>query len=71
MHEIFDANTEAVLLADAENAFEMLCGIWYRLYNLNNVKNSHGRVLLLVKLQAIASNTSHISSIEKIFFLQY
>ena len=30
----------------------MLCTIWYHLYNLKNVKNTHGGVLLLVKLQA-------------------
>ena len=30
----------------------MRCAIWYHLYNLKNVKNTHGVVLLLVKLQA-------------------
>ena len=30
--------------------------ILYHLYNLKNVKNNHGGVLLLVKLQAEASN---------------
>ena len=30
----------------------MLCAIWYHLYNSKNVKNIHGGVLLLVKLQA-------------------
>ena len=30
----------------------MLCTIWYHLQNLKNVKNAHGGVLLLVKLQA-------------------
>ena len=30
----------------------MFCAIWYKLYNLKNVKNTHGEVLLLVKLQA-------------------
>ena len=29
-----------------------LCAIWYYLNNLKNVKNTHGGVLLLVKLQA-------------------
>ena len=33
--------------------FVMRCAIWYHLYNLKNVKNNHGRVLLLVKLQAL------------------
>ena len=32
--------------------FEMFCAIWYHLYNLKNLKNIHGGVLLLVKLQA-------------------
>ena len=27
----------------------MFCAIWYHLYNLKNVKNTHGGVLLLVK----------------------
>ena len=31
----------------------MRCAIWYHLYNLKNVKNTHGGVLILVKLQAI------------------
>ena len=30
--------------------------IWYHLHNLKNVKNTHGGVLLLVKLQASACN---------------
>ena len=30
----------------------MRWAIWYRLYNLKNVKNTHGGVILLVKLQA-------------------
>ena len=29
----------------------MFCVIWYHLYNLKNVKNIHGGVLLLIKLQ--------------------
>ena len=30
----------------------MLCAIWNSLYNLKNVKNTHGEALLLVKFQA-------------------
>ena len=30
----------------------MLCAIWYHLYDLKNVKNTHGGVLLSVKLPA-------------------
>ena len=32
----------------------MLCTLWCYLYNLKNVENTHGGVLLLVKLQAKA-----------------
>ena len=35
--------------------YVMLCAIWYHLYNLKNKKNTHGGVLLLVKLQALIS----------------
>ena len=37
----------------------MLCVIWYNSHDLKNVKNTHGGVLLLVKLQAEASLTSN------------
>ena len=32
----------------------MRCAIWYHLHNLKNVKNAHGGVLILVKLQVLA-----------------
>ena len=44
--------------------FVMRCTIWYRLYNLKNVKKTHGGVLLLVKLQAKSL------SLPKVAFLQ-
>ena len=31
--------------------YVMFWAIWYHLYNLKNVKNTHGGVLLLVRLQ--------------------
>ena len=31
--------------------YVMRCAIWYRFYNLKNVRNTHGGVSLLVKLQ--------------------
>ena len=31
---------------------DSLCTICYHLYNFKNVKNTYGRVLLLIKLQA-------------------
>ena len=39
----------------------VLCAIWYHLYNLKHVKNIHGEVLLLVKLQAQAFNYNYAS----------
>ena len=32
------------------------CAIWCHLYNLKNVKSTHGGVLILVQLQAEARN---------------
>ena len=32
------------------------CTIWYHLYNLKNVKNTHEGVILLIKLQALPCN---------------
>ena len=35
---------------DCHSAFVIHCDILYQLYSLKNVKNTYGRVLLLVKL---------------------
>ena len=32
------------------HAYVMFCAIWYHLYNLKNMKNTHGGVLFIVKL---------------------
>ena len=40
----------------------MRCAIWYYLYNFKNVKNTHGGVLILVKLQAEACNFTKINT---------
>ena len=37
---------------------EMLRVIWYHLYNLKNVKNTHEGVLLLVKLQVLVCSST-------------
>ena len=42
--------------------------IWYYLYNLKNAKNTHGRVLILVKLQAEAGNFTKINLPPWVFF---
>ena len=36
--------------------YVMLCEICYHFYNLKNVENTHGKVLLLLKLQAFAKS---------------
>ena len=46
----------------------MLCSIWYHLYDLKNVKNSLGGVLLLVKSQASASNFKKRSTPQWVLF---
>ena len=35
----------------------MFCAIWYHLYNLKNVKNTHGEILLLVSCNFTKSST--------------
>ena len=35
-----------------QHLFVMLCVILYHLYNLKNVKNTHGRTLLLIKTKS-------------------
>ena len=46
----------------------MRCPILYHLYNLKNVKNTHGDVLLWVKLQAEAWNFNKINTPPWVFF---
>ena len=42
--------------------------IWFHLHNLKNVKNTHGGVLILVKLQALACNFTKINTPPWVFF---
>ena len=44
------------------------CAIWYHLYNLKNLKNTHWGVLILVKLQASACNFNKINTPQCVFF---
>ena len=46
----------------------MRCAIWYHLSNLKNVKITHGRVLILVKLQAKACNFTKSNTPPWVFF---
>ena len=52
-------SVETVVTSRASNTlfeYVMHCAIRYHLYNFKNIKNTHGGVLLLVKLQAKVSN---------------
>ena len=46
----------------------MRCAIWYHLCNLKNVKNTHGGVVILVKLQAEDCNFTKINTPPLMFF---
>ena len=48
--------------------FVLFCAIWYYLYNFQNVKNAHGGVLLLVKLQAEVCNFTKSNTPQWTFF---
>ena len=51
----------------------MRCAIWYHLYDFKNMKNIHGGVLLLVKLQAEAEteacNFAKSDTPPRVFFM--
>ena len=51
----------------------MLCAIFYHLYNWRNVKNTHGGVLLLAKLHALACSFTKLALLHGCFprFLNY
>ena len=46
----------------------MRCSIWYHLYNLKKVKNTHGGELILVKLQTSACHFAKINTPPWVFF---
>ena len=56
-HEIF-----LPVNSDNNSWYVMHCAIWYHLYNLKNAKNTHGEVLILVKLQAVAYSFTKLNS---------
>ena len=46
----------------------MSSSIWYQLYNIKNVKNTHGRLSLLGKVQTLACNYAKSSTPPWVFF---
>ena len=53
---------------NTKGKYEMLCWIWYHLYNLRNVKNTHSGVLFIVKLQADTCNFTKSNTPPQAFF---
>ena len=60
---------EHFLDAFSRQTFEMLRAVQYHICNLKNGKNTHGGVLLLVKLQAKACNFTKSGTPPWVFFL--
>ena len=48
--------------------YMMRCAIWQHLHNLKNLKNTHGGVLLLVKLQVLTYNFTKSNTPPWVFF---
>ena len=51
--------------------YVMRYAIWHHLYNLKNIKHTHGGVLLLVKLQASELNQIFMTKINSISQISY
>ena len=62
------SDTSKLLIFNTKKPYVMVCAIWYHLYNLKNVKNTHEEVLLLVKLQALACNFTKSNTSPWVFF---
>ena len=71
-HQVFDwvLNTSLMfwILNYEQKSFVVCCAILYHFYHLKNVKNTHGGVLRLVKLQASACNFTKSSTLPWVFF---
>ena len=52
-----------------EGLYEMRCAIWHHLYNLKNVENTHGGVLLLVKCRFESTQKSTKSNTTPFAFI--
>ena len=56
------------LISDIIPKTVMHWAIWHHLYNLKNLKNAHGVVLLLAKLRALACNFTKSNTPPWVFF---
>ena len=66
MEPVFKPNWKKFFRLPRSN--QTLCTIWYHLYNLKNVKNTHGERFFLVKLQAEACNFTKSKTHSWVFF---
>ena len=46
----------------------MRCAVWYHLHNLKNMEKTHGRMLVLVKLQPEACNFTKTNTLPWVLF---
>ena len=60
IHNKFNINKSPVWCMMYWTSYVVLFAIWYHSYNLKNVKNTHERVLFLVKLLALAVGVFHV-----------
>ena len=58
-----------ILKKSNRGKYVVFCAIWYHLYNLENVKNIHAGVLLLVQLQALSKCYQIAQCIKYLIFL--
>ena len=73
---VFEFSVAAVpilIIFAAIMIFVVRCAIWYYLYDLKNLKNTHGEVLILVKLQAKPATLLKLALLHGCFsrFLNY
>ena len=61
-------NNEHSKITSMKKSLMSLLLIYVVLYNLKNVKNAHGGVLILVNLQAAACNFTKINIPPRVFF---
>ena len=66
--ELFCRNSSWLLANNHFHKNLMRCAVWYHSYNLKDVKNAHGGVLLLVKLQASDCNFTKCNTPPWVFF---
>ena len=61
--------SDNIVTNQKSKTYVILCTIWYHFYNFKNVKNTHGGVLLLVKLHTEFWNFNKTTIFTRMFFI--